>query len=157
MSAAGPILRKVSVQAEAFDVAAEIAALSKSHGDLGAVTSFVGLCRNENGKLAALEIEHYPGMAEAEIDRVVDRAIARWPLMGVTIIHRFGRIVPGEQIVLVVTSGAHRAEAFSAADFLMDYLKTSAPFWKRQHWVDGAPGDWVEAKGSDDDAASRWD
>jgi molybdopterin synthase catalytic subunit len=107
--------------------------------------------------LAALEIEHYPGMAEAEIARVARAALARWPLLGLTVIHRFGLIRPGEKIVLVVAAARHRGEAFAAAEFLMDYLKTSAPFWKKEHRADGSAGDWVEAKAADDAAALRWE
>ena len=146
----------VRVQAEPFDVAAEIAAVSTGRTDIGAITSFTGLCRDEGGVLAALEIEHYPGMAEKEIGRVVDEALDRWPLEAVTIIHRHGRIVPGDGIVLVVTASWHRAEAFAAAEFLMDYLKTAAPFWKRQQLGDSTLGGWVSAKAADDEAAARW-
>lgn len=146
----------VRVQAEDFDAAAEARALCAGRRDVGAVVSFVGLCRDDGGRLAALEIEHYPGMAEAEIARVVAQAEARWPLIGVTAIHRYGAIAPGEQIVLVAAAAAHRADAFEAAQMLMDYLKTQAPFWKRVRLVDGATGDWVEAKASDDAEAARW-
>ncbi|MCX8256226.1 molybdopterin synthase, large subunit [Beijerinckiaceae bacterium RH AL1] len=147
----------VRVQAEAFSVEAEIAALTEGRTDIGAVVTFSGLCRDEAGTLAALEIEHYPGMAEAEIARVVAEAEARWPLAGVRVIHRHGRMAPSAQIVLVVTASRHRAAAFEAASFLMDYLKASAPFWKKEHRVDGNAGDWVAAKASDDEAAARWD
>ncbi len=150
----------VRVQAEPFDVATEIAALS-GDGDVGAVVSFSGLCRADkhagaaDGEpLAALVLEHYPGMAEAEMERLLDEARGRWPLMGARIIHRFGRIVPGEQIVLVVTASAHRDAAFAAAAFLMDWLKTSAPFWKKEER--GVSGGWVAAKDTDDQAAERW-
>ena len=146
----------IHVQAEDFDVAAEIAALSRGRRDIGAVTTFTGLCRDEGGRLAALELEHYPGMAEAELARVAGEAAARWPLQGATVIHRFGKIRPGENIVLVVTASAHRRAAFEAAEFLMDYLKTRAPFWKREHLLDGSTGTWVEAKDTDDAAAERW-
>jgi molybdopterin synthase catalytic subunit len=146
----------VRVQAGAFSVEAEIAALTQGRTDIGAVVTFSGLCRDEAGTLAALEIEHYPGMAEAEIARVVADAEARWPLAGVRVIHRHGRMAPGAQIVLVVTASRHRAAAFDAASFLMDYLKANAPFWKKEHRVDGSTGDWVAAKASDDEAAARW-
>jgi molybdopterin synthase catalytic subunit len=146
----------IRVQAEDFDAAAEAAALTRERADIGAVVTFVGLCRDEGGKLSRLEIEHYPDMAEAELARVAGEAEARWPLLGVTIIHRFGNIAPGEQIVLVVAASAHRGAAFAAADFLMDYLKTRAPFWKRAHRSDGSVEDWVEAKATDDEAAARW-
>jgi molybdopterin synthase catalytic subunit len=146
----------VRIQPEDFDTAAEIAALTAGWRDIGAVVSFTGLCRDESGRLAALELEHYPGMAEAEIARVAQQAAERWPLCGLLAIHRYGLIRPGEQIVLVVATSNHRREAFEAADFLMDYLKTRAPFWKREHLADGSIGGWVEAKASDDAAAERW-
>lgn len=146
----------IRVQAGAFDAGAESAALTAGRRDLGAVVTFTGLCRDEDGTLAALEIEHYPGMAEDEIARVAREATIRWPLGGVTIIHRFGRITPGEPIVLVATTSQHRAAAFEAASFLMDYMKTSAPFWKKEHFSDGREGGWVAAKASDDQAAERW-
>ena len=130
--------------------------LSDGRADIGALVTFVGLCRDEGGRLASLEIEHYPGMAEAELARVAAEAEARWPLIGVAIIHRFGAIPAGAQVVLVVTASAHRGDAFAAADFLMDYLKTRAPFWKRARLIDGTSEDWVEAKQADDAAAARW-
>jgi molybdopterin synthase catalytic subunit len=146
----------VRVQAEDFDAAAEAAALTGGRTDIGAVVTFTGLCRAEGGTLAALELEHYPGMAEEEMAAVAHEAVSRWPLQGVVAIHRFGKIPPGGNIVLVVTASAHRAAAFEAASFLMDYLKTRAPFWKKEHRVDGTSGDWVEAKEADDRAAERW-
>jgi molybdopterin synthase catalytic subunit len=146
----------VRVQAEPFDPAREVVALTTGRPDVGAVVTFTGLCRDEGGRLSALELEHYPGMAEAEIERVCQEAEARWPLSGLVVIHRHGRIGPGEGIVLVATTSAHRAAAFAAAEFLMDYLKTRAPFWKREHLVDGTVGDWVEAATADDVAAGRW-
>jgi molybdopterin synthase catalytic subunit len=130
--------------------------MGEGRTDIGAVVTFTGLCRDEGGRLAALELEHYPGMAEAELARVAAEAAQRWPLRGATIIHRFGKIRPGANIVLVVTASAHRRAAFEAAEFLMDYLKTRAPFWKREHLVDGTTGAWVEAKDTDDAAAERW-
>jgi molybdopterin synthase catalytic subunit len=146
----------IRLQREPFDLGAEVAALTRARSDIGAVVSFTGICRgDENGEpIAALTLEHYPGMAEAEIARHVDAARARWPLLGVTVIHRYGRIAPGELIVLVVTASSHREAAFAAAEFLMDYLKTRAPFWKQ---VEKA-GDriWVDAKSADDVAAERW-
>ena len=146
----------IRVQAESFDAGEAGAALARGRADLGAIVTFTGLCRDEGGTLAALEIEHYPGMAEEEIGRVVATAEARWPLGGVTVVHRYGRIAPGEPIVLVVTASRHRTAAFEAASFLMDYMKTSAPFWKKEHFRDGQAGDWVAAKASDDAAAERW-
>ena len=147
----------IRVQTEAFDAATEVNAITAGRSDVGAVVTFTGLCRDEGGTLAALELEHYPGMAEAEIARVAAQAESRWPLMGLAAIHRFGRIAPGEPIVLVVTASAHRSAAFEAAEFLMDYLKTRAPFWKKEHHADGAQGDWVSAKDADDAAMARWD
>ncbi len=146
----------IRIQEEDFDIAREIAALTKDRTDIGAVVSFSGICRgDEDGEaIAALTLEHYPGMAEAEIRRHAEKAMARWPLNGLTIIHRFGRIRPGENIVLVLTASSHRQAAFEAAEFLMDYLKTSAPFWKREESVRGAS--WIDAQAHDDDAAARW-
>ena len=146
----------IRIQAEDFDAAAEARALTAGRRDIGAVVSFVGLCRDEGGQLAALELEQYAGMAEEEIGRVVAEARGRWPLDGVTVIHRHGKIPPGGQIVLVVASSSHRAAAFAGAEFLMDYLKTRAPFWKKEHRIDGTQGAWVEAKDADDRAMERW-
>lgn len=146
----------VRVQAEDFDAAAEAARLTHGRRDVGAVVCFTGLCRDENGSLSALELEHYPGMAEEEMARVAQTAWERWPLLGLNVIHRFGKIAPGQQIVLVAVASAHRRAAFEAADFLMDYLKTRAPFWKRAHHANGAAGEWVAAKEEDDAAAARW-
>ena len=146
----------VRIQAEDFDVSAEIARLAQGRGDVGAIVTFSGLCRDEAGTLAALELEHYPGMAEAEITRIATEAMQRWPLTGLTAIHRHGRIKPGENIVLVVAASSHRQAAFEAADFLMDYLKSRAPFWKKEHRADGSAGDWVDAKETDAAAARRW-
>jgi len=147
---------KVHLQREDFDIAAETAALTRGRADIGALVTFTGMCRGaESGApIAALTLEHYPGMAEAEISRHVEEAKARWPLLGVTVIHRYGRIAPGENIVLVLTASSHREAAFAAAEFLMDYLKTQAPFWKQ---VESASGKtWIEAKDADNAAAARW-
>ena len=146
----------IRIQEADFDVAQEIAALSEGRTDIGAVVSFSGICRgSEDGEpIAALSLEHYPGMAEAEIGRHADEALSRWPLQGLTVIHRFGRIAPGENIVLVVTASAHRQAAFETAEFLMDYLKTNAPFWKREESQQGTS--WIEARDHDDAAAARW-
>lgn len=146
----------VRLQREDFDSAAEAAALSRGCTDVGAVVTFTGICRGgEDGKpIAALTLEHYPGMAEAEIARHVDEAQRRWALEGVTVIHRYGRILPGENIVLVATASSHRHEAFAAAEFLMDYLKTRAPFWKQVEQA-GATR-WIDASSADDRAAARW-
>lgn len=146
----------VRIQSADFDAAAEIAALTRGRTDIGAVVTFTGLCRDEGGRLAALELEHYPAMAEAEISRIAEDAAARWPLTGLTVIHRHGRIAPGANIVLVVTASSHRVAAFEAAEFLMDFLKTRAPFWKKEHLSAGGSGGWVEAKDHDDAAAERW-
>jgi molybdopterin synthase catalytic subunit len=150
------LIPTIRLQREAFDVAAEVTALTRGRTDIGAVVTFTGICRaDENGEpIAALTLEHYPDMAEAEIVRHVDAALARWPLLGVTVIHRHGRIAPGEPIVLVVTASSHRQSAFAAAEFLMDYLKTQAPFWKQVEKASGKA--WVEAKAADDSAAERW-
>jgi molybdopterin synthase catalytic subunit len=145
------------IQSAPFDPAHEAALIEDGRSDIGAIVSFTGLCRDEDGTLAALELEHYPGMAEAEIARVAEEALARWPLQALTVIHRHGRILPGERIVLVIAAARHRGEAFAAAEFLMDYLKTRAPFWKKEHRADGTVGDWVEAKAKDDAAARRWE
>ncbi|NVO15941.1 MAG: molybdenum cofactor biosynthesis protein MoaE [Rhodoplanes sp.] len=146
----------VRIQREPFDPAAEVKALIGRRTDIGAVVTFTGICRGaDDGKpVAAMTLEHYPGMAEAEIERHVVEAQARWPLMGVTVIHRHGRMVPGDDIVLVVTMSSHRGDAFAAAEFLMDYLKTRAPFWKKEEGPEEAG--WVTAKADDDAAAARW-
>lgn len=146
----------VLLQQGPFDAAAEVAALTRGRTDIGAVVTFTGICRGEeNGApIMALTLEHYPAMAEAEIARQVEAAQSRWSLRGVRVIHRYGRIVPGEDIVLVVTASSHRHDAFAAAEFLMDYLKTRAPFWKQvEHRGHTA---WVEARRSDESAAARW-
>jgi molybdopterin synthase catalytic subunit len=149
--------RTIRVQSAPFDAAAESAALTQGRTDVGALVSFIGLCRDESGALTALELEHYPGMAEEELSRIVAEAESRWPLLGVTIIHRFGKIAPGEQIVLVLCASSHRAAAFSAAEYLMDFLKSRAPFWKKERRADGTQGGWVEAKDADEAALARWE
>jgi molybdopterin synthase catalytic subunit len=147
----------IRLQQDDFEVSREIAALTRGRTDIGAVVSFCGICRGGEGDAAitALTLEHYPGMAEAEIRRHVDEAMARWPLTGVTVIHRYGRVMPGDNIVLVLTASAHRQAAFEGAEFLMDYLKANAPFWKSEEHAQGAPS-WVEAHRRDDDAVTRW-
>ena len=147
----------VRVQADDFDPAAETRRLTAGRRDVGAVVSFTGLCRDENGRLEALELEHYPGMAEAEIARIANEATGRWPLTGLTVIHRFGKIAPGENIVLVVAASSHRRAAFDAADFLMDFLKSRAPFWKKEHVAGSTEAGWVEAKDSDLEDLKRWE
>ncbi|MEZ5872587.1 MAG: molybdenum cofactor biosynthesis protein MoaE [Nitratireductor sp.] len=146
----------VRIQREDFDVAEEIARISRDQRDIGAVVTFTGLCRDEGGSLAALELEHYPGMAEAEIMRIARQAIERWPLKALVAVHRFGKIAPGGNIVLVVAASAHRQAAFEAASFLMDFLKTRAPLWKKEHLIDGSEGKWVDAREADNEAAERW-
>ena len=150
------MITTLRLQREPFDVAAEAAKLTRGRSDVGALVTFTGICRgSEAGEpIAALTLEHYPGMAEAEIERHVAEAATRWPLLGVTVIHRYGRIAPGEDIMMVVVASAHREAAFAAAEFLMDYLKTRAPFWKQVEQAGGS--NWVDAKASDDAAAERW-
>ncbi len=150
-------MRTVSVQSEPFDLVTEMAPLRQLPG-VGAVATFTGICRDEGGRLEALELEHYPGMAEAEIVHIAEEATTRWSLAGITVIHRFGRIDVGEDIVLVVTAARGREAALAAASFVMDFLKTRAPFWKKEH-ATGAPagsGEWVAARSADDEAADRW-
>jgi molybdopterin synthase catalytic subunit len=149
-------MASIRVQQGDFDPGAEAEALARGRTDVGAVVSFVGHCRDEGGSLTALELEHYPGMAEDEIARAASEAEARWPLLGLTVIHRYGHIGPGERIVLVAVAAEHRGAAFAAAEMLMDYLKTRAPFWKRAIRVDGGVEGWIEAKGEDDRSAARW-
>ncbi|MCX8087547.1 MAG: molybdopterin synthase catalytic subunit MoaE [Rhodocyclaceae bacterium] len=142
---------EISVQAADFDPGGEIAALS--WGDAGAVASFVGLVR-QDGAVTAMTLEHYPGMTEAALADIVVAARARWPLLAVRIVHRIGRLLPGERIVFVGVAAAHRHAAFAACEFIMDYLKTQAPFWKKEETLAGAR--WVEARESDERAAQRW-
>ena len=147
---------RIRVQAQDFDLQEEIDVLTGGRTDIGAVVTFSGLCRDERGALSALELEHYPGMAEAEMRRIAELAIERFSLLGLAAIHRFGRIAPGENIVLVIAAASHRQAAFDGASFMMDYLKTSAPFWKKEHGADGTAGDWVSAKDADDRAREKW-
>lgn len=146
----------VRLQSADFDVAAEISALTGGRTDIGAVVNFIGICRAgpDDDRISAMTLDHYPEMAQAELERIEAEARKRWPLQGVTIIHRHGRLVPGDNIVLVVTASMHRQAAFEAAAFLMDYLKTRAPFWKKEERAAGTA--WVAAKDEDDLAASRW-
>ena len=146
----------IRLQSEDFDAGAETVKLTQGRSEIGAVVTFTGICRNHEGGrgVTAMTLEHYPGMAEEEIARHVADAQARWPLLGVTVIHRYGRMLPGDNIVLVATASAHREAAFEAASYLMDYLKTRAPFWKLEERPDGQ--DWVAAKDTDDNAAARW-
>lgn len=146
----------VSVQNADFDVAAEMEALTRGDRDIGAVVSFTGLVRETvgEGTITAMELEHYPGMTERALEEIVDEARRRWSLLGVRVIHRHGPLAPGDRIVLVLTASRHRQAAFEAAAFLMDYLKTGAPFWKKETGAGG--GRWVEAREADDTAAERW-
>lgn len=147
----------VSVQTNDFDIAAEIDALTASDRNIGAVVTFTGLVREMTGAgaISTMELEHYPGMTERALEDIVRQAEARWPLQGVRVIHRFGPLEPGERIVLVVTASRHREAAFEAAAFLMDYLKTKAPFWKKEAGEHGAV--WVDAREADDKASARWE
>jgi molybdopterin synthase catalytic subunit len=147
----------IRVQREDFDVGAEVAQLALGRTDIGAVVTFTGIVRGDSDgrPIAAITLEHYPGMTEAELARIEAEARNRWPLAASLVIHRYGELKPGDNIVLVVTASAHRQAAFAAAEYLMDYLKTSAPFWKKE----GAPGEpeqWVEARASDETARERW-
>jgi molybdopterin synthase catalytic subunit len=147
---------KILVQGEPFDLGSEVDAIHAGRTDVGAVASFVGLARdlNEGSGVAAMTLEHYPGMTEKALAQVVDDACERWPLLDVTVIHRVGRLLPGDPIVLVAVAASHRGEAFAACEFIMDYLKTRAPFWKKEETADGER--WVDARASDDAAAARW-
>ena len=146
----------IRVQSDDFDAATEAKKLTGNDSSIGAVVTFTGLCRDYGGTLSALELEHYPGMAEAELDRIATLAIERFGLLGLTAIHRFGKIPTGENIVLVIAASSHRQAAFDGANFVMDYLKTSAPFWKKEHGKDGNTGDWVSAKDGDEAAKDKW-
>jgi molybdopterin synthase catalytic subunit len=148
---------RVCVQAEDFDTGAEVSRLASGGDSVGAVVSFVGVVRGESGgePLLALQLEHYPGMTEQELSRIAREATGRWQLSAVTIIHRVGVLRPKDQIVLVVTASAHRQAAFDGCAFVMDYLKTQAPFWKKEIRASGEY--WIEARSSDDEAAARWD
>ena len=147
-------MARILVQEALFDMAAESAALTAGRTDIGGVASFLGVCRGDDS-LAAMVLEHYPGMTERALGRIAAEAEARWPLTGCTVIHRVGRILPGEPIVLVLTASAHRAAALESCAFLIDWLKTKAPFWKREEFADG-DARWVAAKNEDDAAAARW-
>jgi len=147
----------VSVQTEDFDISREVANLTGGRTDIGAIVTFTGTVRGTSAgtELSSMTLEHYPGMTEAELARVEAEANTRWPLQGTRIVHRIGTLEPGDNIVLVVTASAHRHAAFEAASFLMDYLKTRAPFWKKETDAGGA-GHWVDARESDDTALERW-
>jgi molybdopterin synthase catalytic subunit len=147
---------EVRVQKEDFDLGAEVARLRAGDPRIGAVVSFVGTVRdlNEGARVAELELEHYPEMTERSLHDIVEQARARWPLYGALVVHRVGPMLPMEQIVLVAVSSAHRGEAFAACEFIMDYLKTEAPFWKKEQTPEGAR--WVDARVSDDAARAKW-
>ena len=145
---------RLSVQAEAFDLGAESNAFAAAVAGAGAVVTFTGLVRDNAGALAAMEIEHYPGMTEKAISAIMEQAIARWSLIDALVIHRYGRLAGAEPIMMVATAAPHRADAFAAAEFLMDYLKSRAPFWKKELSTDGAS--WVAAKDEDEAALGRW-
>jgi molybdopterin synthase catalytic subunit len=147
----------IRVQENDFDIGAEIRTLTAGNLDIGAIVTFTGTVRGEAGEKAigAMTLEHYPGMTEKELERIEAEAVARWKLDASLIVHRHGRLEPGDNIVLVITASSHRQAAFDAAQFLMDYLKTNAPFWKKEELAEGAQR-WVEARSADDDAAGRW-
>ncbi|QDC07840.1 molybdenum cofactor biosynthesis protein MoaE [Oceanicola sp. D3] len=147
-------MAEVRVQAESFDAGAELNRFSAAQGGAGAVVSFTGVVRDVAGRLEAMEIEHYPGMTEKAISGIVEEAEGRWPLTGALVIHRHGRLEPGAQIMMVATASAHRVAAFEAAEFLMDYLKSRAPFWKKELTREGEG--WVAAVEADEDALKRW-
>ena len=144
----------VRVQAELFDAGAELNDFARDRTDVGAVVSFTGVVRDTNGDLREMLIEHYPGMTQSAIAKIAEEAVQRWALADVLVIHRYGPLKPGEPIMMVATAAAHRAGAFEAADFLMDYLKSRAPFWKKEVTAKGAT--WVAAKDADEDALKRW-
>jgi molybdopterin synthase catalytic subunit len=146
----------VRVQSEDFDLGREIEAMTRGRLAVGAVASFIGLVRdaNDGAGISEMTLEHYPGMTEAALEDIVAQARGRWDVMDVLVIHRYGRLLPGDRIVLVVVTGAHRGEAFAACEFVMDYLKTRAPFWKKEVTPEGSR--WVDARSSDDRAAERW-
>lgn len=147
----------VSVQQEDFDIATEIAALTRGRHQVGALATFTGLVRdmNDGSGVQAMTLEHYPGMTETALEEIVEQARGRWDVDGIRVIHRFGRLMPGDQIVFVAVTSAHRGESFAACEFIMDFLKTRAPFWKREETPQGAR--WVDARDSDDSAAERWE
>jgi molybdopterin synthase catalytic subunit len=149
-------MSEVRVQAGDFDLGAELARLRAGDARVGAVVSFVGTVRdmNDGASVSAMELEHYPGMTEQALENIVGQACARWPLAGALVIHRVGPLLPQEQIVLVAVSSAHRGEAFDACEFIIDYLKTEAPFWKKEQTPEGAR--WVDARESDDTATAKW-
>ena len=150
-------MSRARVQAEAFDAGQEIARLTGGRRDVGAVATFIGYVRdlNEGSGVSRMTLEHYPGMTERALEDICDEALGRWDLLDLRVVHRVGALEPGEAIVLVAVSSAHRGEAFAACEFVMDYLKTRAPFWKKEETPEGAR--WVESRASDDDAAARWE
>ena len=145
---------RIAVQSEPFDLGAEVAGFSSGVTGAGAVVSFTGLVRDEGGSLSGMEIEHYPGMTEKAIAGIAREAVSRWSLVDALVIHRYGKLAPGEAIMMVATAAPHRGDAFAAAEYLMDYLKSRAPFWKKELSADGES--WVAAKVTDEDALKRW-
>lgn len=147
-------MASVSVQSEDFDINAEIEALRRENYDVGAIVTFTGTVRDIGGTLKSMTLEHYPGMTETELERIAQEAEKKWPLMGSRVIHRYGALAPGDNIVLVITLSSHRQAAFEAAEFLMDFLKSKAPFWKKEETNEGAS--WVDARETDEAALKRW-
>jgi len=149
---------RVTIQTADFDLGSEVATLRAGDAAVGAVSAFVGTVRDRNDGqgVSSMELEHYPGMTEKAIESMIDEAVRRFAIRGARVVHRVGLLRPLDQIMMVAVTAAHRGEAFQACEFLMDYLKTQAPFWKREHLVDGTAGEWVEARGEDDQAAARW-
>lgn len=148
-------MASISVQREDFDITAELSNLRGSNHDIGAIVTFTGTVRDVGGNLINMTLEHYPGMTEKELQRIAREAEERWPLEGCRVIHRHGALAPGDNIVLVATASKHRQAAFESAEFLMDFLKSKAPFWKKETTAEG--GDWVDAKETDEEALKRWE
>lgn len=148
--------KNIIIQRESFNMSEEVEKLHAGNKAIGGIVAFTGWCRDENGTIAALEIEHYAGMAEKKISNIVDMAYARWNILGATVIHRFGRINIGEEIVLVIAASTHRQAAFDATNFIMDFLKTDAPFWKKEHPISGEACHWVMTNETDHQKKNRW-
>jgi len=146
---------KIAVQTEAFDLNVEVSALHRNNPSVGAIASFLGTVRGESGQVSEMALEHYPGMTEKALAAIVQEAQSRWAVIDATVIHRIGSLAPCDAIVLVAVASAHRGDAFAACEFIMDFLKTRAPFWKKE--TTAAGGQWVDARDSDESAAQRWD
>ena len=146
---------KIAVQTEAFDLNAEVSALHRNNPSVGAIATFLGTVRGESGQVSEMALEHYPGMTEKALATIVEEAQSRWAVIDATVIHRIGSLAPCDAIVLVAVASAHRGDAFAACEFIMDFLKTRAPFWKKE--TTAAGGQWVDARDSDESAAQRWD